>query len=146
MDIHKLVKKAQKGSDRAFLELFQQHEEAIYRMAYMYVKNKDDALDIVQDTAYQAFKSIDSLREPQYFKTWILRITINRALYTLKQRNKIIPFPPEYAHQQVESSCEEDIPLAVTLQELLDELDAHEKSVILLKLSRVYVSGNFGHS
>lgn len=138
MDIHKLVKKAQKGSDRAFLELFQQHEEAIYRMAYMYVKNKEDALDIVQETAYQAFKSIGGLREPQYFKTWILRITINCSLLTLQKRNKIIPFPPEYAEQQVESSCEEDIPLAVTLQELLDELDAHEKSVIMLKFYQGY--------
>lgn len=138
MDIHKLVKKAQKGNDRAFLELFQQHEEAIYRMAYMYVKNKEDALDIVQETAYQAFKSIGSLREPQYFKTWILKIAINRSLYILKQRNKIIPFSPEYAEQQIEGSCEEDIPLAVTLQELLDELDGQEKSVILLKFYQGY--------
>lgn len=138
MDIHKLVKKAQKGNDKAFLELFQEHEEAIYRMAYMYVKNKDDALDVVQETAYQAFKSIGSLREAQYFKTWILKIAINRSISILKQRKKVIPFPPDYAEQQIASTSEEDIPLSVTLQELLDELDTQEKSVILLKFYQGY--------
>ncbi|MBT2765833.1 sigma-70 family RNA polymerase sigma factor [Paenibacillus sp. ISL-20] len=138
MDLHKLVKKAQKGNDKAFLELFQQHEESIYRIAYMYLKNKDDALDVVQDTAYQSFKSIDSLREPQYFKTWILKIAINRSIYILRQRKKSIPLPPEYTEQQVASSCEEDIPLSITLQELLDELDTHEKSVIILKFYQGY--------
>lgn len=93
MDIEKLVRKAQKGDDKAFLMLYQQHEAEIYRTAYMYLKNKQDALDVVQETAYQSFKSIGSLREPQYFKTWILKIAIHRAIYMLKQRNKVIPFP-----------------------------------------------------
>ncbi|KKO54903.1 sigma-70 family RNA polymerase sigma factor [Paenibacillus sp. DMB20] len=138
MDIHKLVKKAQKGNDKAFLELFQQHEESIYRIAYMYVKNKEDALDVVQETAYQSFKSIGSLREPQYFKTWILKIAINRSIYVLRQRKKVILFPPEYTEQQIEDTVEEDIPLAVTLQDMLDKLDTYEKSVILLKIYQGY--------
>ena len=54
----KLVRRAQKGHDAAFLTLFQQYEAYIYRMAYVYVQNENDALDIVQETAYRAFKSI----------------------------------------------------------------------------------------
>ena len=38
--IIRLVKKAQKGNDKAFLKLFQKYEEEIYRMAYVYVKNE----------------------------------------------------------------------------------------------------------
>ncbi|BFH59562.1 sigma-70 family RNA polymerase sigma factor [Paenibacillus azoreducens] len=138
MDIHKLVKKAQKGNEKAFLELFQQHEEAIYRIAYTYLKNKEDALDVVQETAYRSFKSIAGLREANYFKTWLIRIAINQSISILKQRKKVIPLPPEYTEQQADSSSEEDIPLSVTLQELLDELDTHEKSVILLKYYQGY--------
>ncbi|MBH5316514.1 sigma-70 family RNA polymerase sigma factor [Paenibacillus sp. GSMTC-2017] len=138
MDIHKLVKKAQKGNDKAFLELFQQYEESIYRIAYMYVKNKEDALDIVQDTAYQSFKSIGSLREPQYIKTWLFKIAINRAIYICKQRQKIILFPTDYKEHENANTCEEDIPLSVTLQQLLDDLDTNEKSVITLKYYEGY--------
>jgi RNA polymerase sigma-70 factor, ECF subfamily len=138
LDIHKLVKKAQQGNDKAFLQLFQQYEEMIYRTAYMYMKNKEDALDVVQETAYHSFKSIGSLREPDYFKTWLMRIAINRAISMLKQRNKVIPFPTEYV-EQIESSCEEDdIPLSITLQDLLEKLDSDEKSVILLKYYQGY--------
>ena len=46
MKLERLVKKAQKGNDKAYLMLFQQYEGDIYRMAYVYVKNKDDALDL----------------------------------------------------------------------------------------------------
>ncbi|WP_319005818.1 hypothetical protein [Metabacillus niabensis] len=51
----RLVKKAQNGDDKAFLKLFQKLQEDIYRTAYVYVKNKDDALDVVQEVAYQSF-------------------------------------------------------------------------------------------
>ncbi|BFH17516.1 hypothetical protein WJ0W_002075 [Paenibacillus melissococcoides] len=36
MDIENLVRKAQKGNDKTFLMLYQQHEAEIYRTAYMY--------------------------------------------------------------------------------------------------------------
>ncbi|WP_019420321.1 sigma factor [Paenibacillus sp. OSY-SE] len=51
MNTDKLVRKAQKGDDKAYAMLFQEYEEMIYRTAYMYVKNEEDALDVVQETA-----------------------------------------------------------------------------------------------
>ncbi len=51
-------------------------------------KQPDDALDVVQEVAYQAFKHIKTLREPEYIKTWLLKITINCALNLLKQKTK----------------------------------------------------------
>ena len=63
LKLERLVKKAQKGDDKAYLMLFQQYETDIYRMAYVYVKNKDDALDLVQEVAYQSFKKISTLKK-----------------------------------------------------------------------------------
>ena len=76
VEINRLVKKAQKGDDRAFIKLFQRYEADIYRMAYVYVKNESDALDVVQEVAYRAFKKIETLKDPDYFKTWLIKITI----------------------------------------------------------------------
>ena len=78
--IIRLVKKAQKGNDKAFLKLFQKYEEDIYRMAYVYVKNENDALDVVQEVAYRSFKKIDTLKNPEYLKTWLIKIAINCSL------------------------------------------------------------------
>lgn len=132
MDIEKLVKKAQKGNDKAYLKLFQHYEEFVYRTAFIYVKNKEDALDIVQETAYQSFKSIGNLREPKYFKTWLIKIAMNCSLNMLRQQKKIVLIKPEMA-EQLEKGGEEDIPLSVTLHDLLDTLDTNEKNVIILK-------------
>lgn len=79
------MKKAQKGNDKAFLNIFQQYEEDIYRMAFLYVKNQEDALDVVQEVAYKSFKKIHTLKKPEYFKTWLMKITINCAVSIVKK-------------------------------------------------------------
>lgn len=131
-----LVKKAQKGSDKAFLKLFQTYEEDIYRMAYVYVKNKDDALDIVQEVAYQSFKKIDTLKSPEYFKTWLMKITINCAINVINKNKKVVQLRPEF--EESVGSHDEDIPLSLSLQDLVNTLKEDEKSVVLLRFYHDY--------
>lgn len=131
MNMERLVKKAQKGNDKAYLELFQQFEADIYRMAYVYVKNKNDALDIVQEVAYQSFKKIGTLNKPEYFKTWLMKITINCALNLVNKNKKVVQLNPQF---EVHTGAEvEDIAISLSLRELMDTLQEDEKSVILLK-------------
>lgn len=131
MTIRRLVIKAQKGNDKAFLKLFQQYEEDIYRFAYVYVRNKEDALDVVQEVAYQSFKKIDTLQKPEYFKTWLMKITMNCAINLVKKNKKVVQLKPEF--EVFVGSDEEDISLSLSLQELMEALQEDEKNVILLK-------------
>lgn len=124
--------KAQKGDDLAFLKLFQTFEEDIYRMAFLYVKNNEDALDIVQETAYRSFKSIGKLKEPKYFKTWLLKITINCALDHIRKEKKVIHLFPNY-EGIISNSEVEDLTLTISLRDLIELLNEDEKSIILLK-------------
>ncbi len=127
----RLVKKAQKGNDKAFLKLFQQFEEDIYRMAFVYVKNKDDALDVVQEVAYQSFKKIDTLKNPEYFKTWLMKITINYAINILRKNKKVVQLKPDF--EVFIGTEDKDLLLTISLKELIDVLQEDEKSVILLR-------------
>lgn len=136
MIIIKLVKKAQKGDDKAFLELFQQYEEDIYRMAYVYVKNESDALDVVQEVAYRSFKKIETLKNPEYFKTWLIKIAITCSIDLVRKNKNVVQLNPEY--DECISFEDEDIPLSITLQELLDQLNEDEKSIIILKFYEGY--------
>lgn len=131
MKLERLVKQAQKGNDKAYLMLFQQYEADIYRMAYVYVKNNDDALDLVQEVAYQSFKKISTLKKPEYFKTWLMKITINCALSLINKNKKVIPLNLDF--EVLTGSEDEDIALTLSLHELIDTLKEDEKSVILLK-------------
>ncbi|NHM34064.1 sigma-70 family RNA polymerase sigma factor [Neobacillus terrae] len=127
-----LVKKAQKGNDKAFLALFQEYEQDIYRMAFVYVKNQDDALDVVQETAYFSFKSIKSLKEPKYCKTWLIKIAISCSLNLLRKHKKIVQFKPEL-EGDISGDVNEDIDLEMTVRDLIEQLNVDEKSVIILR-------------
>jgi RNA polymerase sigma-70 factor (ECF subfamily) len=136
LDISNLVKKAQKGDETAYLELFGQYEELIYRMAFVYVKNQEDALDVVQETAYRSFKAIKTLKQPQYFKTWLTKIAIRCSLNLLRQRTKVIQFElQKFDGLQTDN---EDVTLSIMLDDVIEKLDATEKSIILLRFYQDY--------
>lgn len=80
-----------KISDKEFENLFMKYKNDIYRLAYTYVNNQADALDVVQDTAYQAFISKDRLRDVSKFKSWVLKIASNKAI-DLIRKNKTLSF------------------------------------------------------
>lgn len=100
-------------------------------MAYVYVKNKEDALDVVQEVAYQSFKKIDTLQKPQFFKTWLIKIAINSAINIVNKNKKVIHLNPNY--ESVKGLEDENIPLTLSIQEMIDTLEEDEKSVILLR-------------
>lgn len=127
-----LIKKAQKGNDKAFLALFQEYEQDIYRMAFVYVKNQSDALDVVQETAYRSFKNIRNLKEPKYFKTWLLRIAVNCSLDLLRRQNKVVRLKPEF-QESLSGDINEDIDLEITVRDLIEHLNEVEKSIIMLR-------------
>jgi RNA polymerase sigma-70 factor, ECF subfamily len=127
-----LVQKAQKGNDKAFLTLFQEYEQDIYRMAFVYVKNQSDALDVVQETAYRSFKTIKNLKDPKYVKTWFIRIAINCSLDLLKKQNKVVQLTPEH-EENLPGDINEDMELEITVRDLVDHLTEEEKGIIILR-------------
>ncbi|MBP2002289.1 RNA polymerase sigma-70 factor (ECF subfamily) [Paenibacillus shirakamiensis] len=130
--IENIVHKAQSGDHHAYIILFEQYEQQLYRTAFVYVNNEQDALDVIQETAYRSFKLIATLREPKYFKTWLIRICITCAMDLLRQRRKAILLTPEHLDFAV-SNEDYDVPLSISLQQLIEQLDDDERSVIVLR-------------
>ena len=125
-----LILRAQKGDKHAFAQVFLKYEIELYKMAFVYTGNAEDALDIVQEVAYRSYKYINSLKEPKYFKTWLMRILMNCANDCLKKRGK---------HEQLEESffieeqLDDGTDLRITLANVMDHLTKEEKDVILLR-------------
>ncbi|WP_425516081.1 RNA polymerase sigma factor [Anaerolentibacter hominis] len=59
-----------------------------YRLAYSYVRNQDDALDIVQNSVCKALEHYHTLRNVDYVKTWFYRILVNESLNFMKRRRR----------------------------------------------------------
>ncbi|MBT2757444.1 sigma-70 family RNA polymerase sigma factor [Mesobacillus foraminis] len=130
MSIEKKINKAKKGNEKAFQELIQNEKNKLFRMAYLYVKNEGDALDIVQETIYKAFISIKQLNEPSYFSTWLSRILINTALDFIKKSNRILTLSDiEVAGNDQSFRIEEKLDLVAAIR----QLEVQYKTVIILR-------------
>ena len=66
------------------------NQEKLYRVAFSYSKNEEEALDIVQEAITKALKNIGKLKEEKYVKTWFYRILINESLQYIKRNKKLI--------------------------------------------------------
>lgn len=131
-----LIHKAQRGDMAAYDQLFSLYEIEIYKLAYVYVRNRDDALDIVQEVAYRSCKSIHTLREPSYYKTWLIRILMNCAADLLKKRPQQEEL--ESVLFTVPIEAEVDLDVKVTIEGVMQYLKKEEKDVVLLKYYEDY--------
>lgn len=76
--------------ENALLQLLKQSEEKLYRIAYSYLRNEQDALDAYQELTYRALKNLHKLREPDYIGTWLVRVLINICLDMKKKQKNIV--------------------------------------------------------
>lgn len=125
----KLVKKAIKGNKKAFEELLILHSDQLYRTAYLYVGNREDALDIVQETAYKALLGVDKLRDERYFLTWLTRILIHCAYDVLKKNKREIPIEKNIElHSEQNGKWDETLDLV----EAIERLNDHYRDAVIL--------------
>lgn len=62
------------------------NQEKFYRLAFSYVRNQDDALDVVQNAIYKALEHYSELRNENAINTWFYRILVNESLLFLRKR------------------------------------------------------------
>ena len=74
-----LVKRSISGDADAFLKLMEKNSLAMYKVARGILDNDEDAADAMQDTILTCFEKIHTLKNPEYFKTWMIRILINEC-------------------------------------------------------------------
>jgi RNA polymerase sigma-70 factor (ECF subfamily) len=60
----------------------------MYKIAYSYFGNEQDALEAIQETTCRAYNNFHKLKQPQYFKTWLIRILINYCIDEKKRMKK----------------------------------------------------------
>ena len=125
------VRKAIKGDKEAFLDLIEKQKEKLYKIAYTYVRNEQDALDIIQETICKAYVSLENLKKPKYFNTWIVKILMNVAITTVNKNKKVIYLEDEEIVQDTNSisGCDDRLDLITEL----DKLPQKYKDVIVLK-------------
>jgi RNA polymerase sigma factor (sigma-70 family) len=85
-----LVRAAQGGSVGALDELMTSHLSLIYNIVGRALNGHPDVDDLVQDTMFQAIRSLRSLRDPDRFRSWLIAIAYRRVQMYLRSRKMIL--------------------------------------------------------
>ena len=84
--MNELVEKAKLGDKKSFTDLMILIKQDLYKLSKIKLSNNDDIADAIQNTMLIAFVSIKSLKNNEYFKTWIIRILINECNKIYRQK------------------------------------------------------------
>jgi RNA polymerase sigma-70 factor (ECF subfamily) len=125
------VKRAINGDAEAFEELLFKEEKMLYYKALSYVGKKEDALDAIQETAYNAFLAIGKLRNPEYFSTWLFRILIRECYRLLRERDQMIPYEERELLKKLDRKHDKEID-SFKLSEALSSLNSSYQTSIIL--------------
>ena len=101
-----------------------------YRLAMSYVKNRDAALDVVQEAIVKALSKVDTVREPAYLKTWFYRILINEAMNHFRRNRNLVSLDEAMADRTAEAP---DPGERLDLYAAIDRLSFQEQTVIKLR-------------
>ena len=127
-----LVKRAIKGDRQSFEKLMDIYFDRFCREANIRCKYEEDVKEIVQETIYKAYRNIRSLKEPQYFKTWLSRILINVANDYLRNKGMVDLELDETSYVK-EVVIEDKIEIKIDLYNAIDELEDKYKDAVILR-------------
>ena len=144
-----LVQQARRGDREAFRTLVERYQHKVTALATGMLRNRDDALDVVQDTFTKAYQSLDRFKGESSFYTWLYRITLNQCIDHQRRTARMPSAPLESAETPEESptinaardDAERDDPLqrvhesevGQRIRQAISELTPEHRAVILLR-------------
>ena len=127
MECIELVEKSKQGDGSSFSKLIRLHEKDLYRVAIAMLKNDDDALDCIQDTILTAFKNLKNLMQDEYFRTWLLKILMNKCNDSLNRKKKVVPYAEVQSDVEYHDNTEK-----LEIRTAVDSLENELKILVVL--------------
>ena len=121
-----LVARVQQGDKRAFDLLVSRYQQRIIKLVSRFVRNRDDAMDVAQDTFIKAYRALGNFRGESAFYTWLYRIAINTA------KNHLTAIARRPVEVNLTDADGEEIPL----EALQQETETPEKILLVAEIKK----------
>jgi len=79
-DIYTLVEKIKEGDREAFMTVTSLYQKKVFLLAFSFFRNKEDALDIVQETFLRLYQKVYMFKSGKNFQNWLLQIAKNLCI------------------------------------------------------------------
>lgn len=119
--------------EKLFEECIILNQEKFYRLAFIYVKNSQDAMDILQDSILKAYSKLSNLKDENALEKWINRIIVNTAVDFIRKNSKVTLVNEGEEIYSLESNVRDEY-----LGQAIDLLEPELKSIIILKYFHGY--------
>lgn len=83
-----LAERAKNGDREAFMEITSRYQKNVFQLAYSFFQNREDALDIVQDTFLRIYRKMHYYEPGKSFKNWVLQIAKNLCIDRYRKNHK----------------------------------------------------------
>ena len=137
-----LVQKCQAGDIASFQELVSRYHHKVYMVIFGLLRNRDDAMEVAQESFFRAYRKITSFHGQSSFYTWLYRIAVNISIdHQRRQKRSPLEFREsmdEVFEQQNEVAKDpfsdvHDRELREKMLSAIDDLTPEHKAVIVLR-------------
>ncbi|HEX8028972.1 MAG TPA: sigma-70 family RNA polymerase sigma factor, partial [Vicinamibacterales bacterium] len=84
-----LVERLRERDERALADLSSLYGPRMFQLAFRYLRNYEDAEEVVQDVLLKVFRKIEMFRGDSALSSWIHRITVNTAMSRLRRTRAV---------------------------------------------------------
>ncbi len=136
-----MISRCQQGDQEALKEIYDKYHKKVYRIAYGVVRQREDALDIVQEVFIKLFRSIKNFQGRSHFYTYLYRMVMNTAIDHARKSGKKFASSLDEEGSFEPSDGAEKGPERVFLQKELEErvkramdkLPAEQKAALIFR-------------
>ena len=132
-----LALRARDGEREAFRQLLEQNYDLIYRVAYRFSGNPDNAEDIAQDVCVGLVGKLASFKGEARFSSWLYRVTLNACRDHARRQASVRSLHQAYGEVSalVEAGGRDTARQAAWAHEALASLDPALRETALLVVS-----------
>lgn len=137
-----VVVAAQAGDERAFAQIVEHYQRAVFAIAYRMTCDAAAAEDLAQEVFLRAWRKLGTFRPSEPLKPWLLRLATNVCINALKKRRPIaVPMhaddegdaiePPSREPDAAEAASHGE--LAARLERAIAELPDDYRLIVTLR-------------
>lgn len=112
------------------------HKDSHYRFVYNYVKNEQDALDVIQDSIVKAMTKLDQLKNVDAMKSWFYQILARTAIDVLRKNQKVVYADFDAIESQL--PLQHDVYEDFDLKAALEKLPVEYKTIVHLRFYEMF--------
>ena len=139
-EINFLVIESKNGSQKAQIKLYDLHCNAMFAISCRYLKNDEEAKDVMQDGFLKAFLNLENYADGTNFSSWLKMIIINTCIDALKKK-KLETISLEKYPLEISNDDDWNFDSKITKQQIIEaieKLDLKYQLVIKLYLMEGY--------